>query len=285
MDDSDLRSRFRRDFSEPVPTRPSAKYQAPRPVAPTAPVAPAPPTSPRPVLQQADPVPTPIYHKPMTPKLKPHAILRPAPSPPALAQTFTAARKTRKMRRKAFTTVLVALLIIGGASGYYLKKAKNHAPAVAHNTSIANTVSSQSNPLVPQISSNSATAVGAKQAAKSSIGNYLPLNLPSGYHINNDLQTTDNVSIYSVSDPQNNKYAITVEPTPSAADLAAFNKRFTGPQQLSVPAGSMTIGDDGDRLLASIQTDKKLFIVINGPSKNLKTQVETIAKSLKYLTN
>jgi len=114
-----------------------------------------------------------------------------------------------------------------------------------------------------------------------SIPLYYPINLPSGYKVNNDYKVLQqNVVYYSIKDAAANRYAVTIQPLPTSFDFNQFKGKFLKPDEFSTTIGSALVGTAGANLIASIRTDDNSWVIINASNTNTQTQLETIVRSL-----
>ncbi|HVO86559.1 MAG TPA: hypothetical protein VMT23_02390 [Candidatus Binatia bacterium] len=105
-------------------------------------------------------------------------------------------------------------------------------------------------------------------------------NLPPSFHVNNDKQTANGVTTYSISDNANNTYNVVEEPITATNTLDSFAKSLSNTETLTVHKGSAVIGETSAEALAGIQTSDNILIIIEAPSPSLRTQLDALTKSL-----
>lgn len=158
------------------------------------------------------------------------------------------------LRRKQTLAVVGILLVV---CGYALSNSTNSSPT-------------QKKYLNPTISSQLTIPV------------YMPLGLPFGYIVNDDIKTLKfNILYFTVTGPGNQRYSITEEAIPPNFDFSSFTKKFLNPEVFTTNIGTVTAGVVGANLIGSIQTNKNTWILINAISTNSLAQLETIARSFE----
>jgi hypothetical protein len=136
--------------------------------------------------------------------------------------------------------------------------------------------------LKPTPPSNKSSLLGQSISRLVSIPVYYPQDLPSGYIYNNDAKPIKaNILYFSVTSPNNQTFYVSQQPIPASFDFVGFNKKFLNPDNFSSDAGSAVAGPVGANLICSILTNKNTWIIINSPSTDSLTEIETIARSLE----
>lgn len=111
---------------------------------------------------------------------------------------------------------------------------------------------------------------------------YYPTHPPSGMQVDRTSfhVPTKNVVTYTVSDSQDNKFYVSIEPIPDNFDFIAFKKKFQTTDDLNLPTGNGFIGDLGAQLVASIQTQQNSWIIINTKAVTQAAELQSLARSL-----
>lgn len=144
-------------------------------------------------------------------------------------------------------------------------------------TQISSTIQKQSN------STNKTSALGANTstASKTAQAPSYTYRLPTNFHVNNDVQNLGNgVISFSIGDDNKNTYPVIQQPPPANFSQDAFAKSLTNVERFTTSLGSVVIGENKTELFTSIQTPDNRWILIESAGTDLRTQLETIAKSL-----
>jgi hypothetical protein len=168
----------------------------------------------------------------------------------------SAASQSRLNFRKAALPALIIIGVLGLAAGSYAYFKPKHAQ-----------------PGKPGV-------LAASNGRQVSIPVYYPRNLPGGYTYNNDPKVLKaNVLYFSVSGPGKQMFYVTQQPIPATFDFTAFNKKFLNPDNFSTGSGTVTAGQVGANMLASIRTDKNTWIIVNSSGTTPLTELEAVARS------
>lgn len=167
-------------------------------------------------------------------------------------------RRIKSSKRAALLTLLSAVTVGLGVSGYVNFKTNSTKLDIARNTIVQPTDQRISIPV------------------------YYPQNLPNGYSYNSDAKVLEtNVFYFSVTGPHKQLFYITQQSIPVSFDFVNFNKKFLTPVSFNADAGAVTAGQVGMNTIGSIKTNKNTWILINSATADSLTQLETIARSLK----
>jgi len=104
--------------------------------------------------------------------------------------------------------------------------------------------------------------------------------LPNSFHVNNDKQTSNGITTYSISDSSNNTYNVVEEPITATNTQDSFAKSLSNTETLTVNLGKAVIGDTSSEVLAGIQTSDGHLVIVDAPSTSLRTQLEALIKSM-----
>jgi hypothetical protein len=173
--------------------------------------------------------------------------------------------------------ICIALVVVGLLALNNTRSNSNvKSPQSKPQTLVASTAQKQ------PVSTNNTSTLGTNTSsvqptqAPSATGN-----LPSNFHLNNDRQTSNGVTTYSISDNNNNTYNVVEEPVTATNTLDSFAKSLTNTETLTVPLGSAVIGASGSELLAGIQTSDNRLIIIGAPTTSLRSELEDLAKAFQ----
>jgi len=130
-------------------------------------------------------------------------------------------------------------------------------------------------------SDNKTSTLGASSSTPSTTQSPSSLgSLPTSFHSNNDRQTSNGITTYYISDDSKNTYNVVDEPLTANNTQDSFSRSLTSTETLTVNLGKAVIGDNNSLVLAGIQTSNNHLIIVAAPATNLRTQLETLIKSM-----
>jgi hypothetical protein len=113
---------------------------------------------------------------------------------------------------------------------------------------------------------------------------YYPFNAPDGLSVDRSSFEVPhkNVVIYTVYDNKNNPYYISLQPNPTEFNMTAFRQKFLSTSNITVPIGGNAFTADlGSEFVASIQTPKNTWILINTPNVGYPSELQSLCFSLR----
>ena len=169
--------------------------------------------------------------------------------------------------------VLIGVAVVGFNS-FHTKQSKNPpAPQPKAQTAASGPTKTLGASTTP--SSTPPTSSAPAQVQGSSVGT-----LPNSFHVNNDKQTSNGITTYSISDSSNNTYNVVEEPITATNTQDSFAKSLSNTETLTVNLGKAVIGDTSSEVLAGIQTSDGHLVIVDAPSTSLRTQLEALIKSM-----
>ena len=110
---------------------------------------------------------------------------------------------------------------------------------------------------------------------------YYPVNPPDGLRVDRtSFQVPyQGVVTYTLRDTRGNKFYVSEQALPGNFDFTAFKAKFESTDEITVPAGNALVGDLGIELIASIQTPKNSWIIINTPDITGQTELEALSRT------
>ena len=242
--DENARGNYLRDYTnEPIRTGPTSSR----------------PAQPQPVTEPVpEPVAEPQVNHPPEPEQEIELPGYKLPAPPTTHHGHKARKRSYRKYLSVFILLIACLAVGAGMAYYQTRKNSNHASNQSSGRFPASVTSQISTPL------------------------YYPVSLPAGYKVNNDFNVIKpGILYYSINDPSNNVYLVTIKPISVTSDPAAFEKNFTIPDVFSTDAGTATVGLIGSSLMASIHTKQNVWILVAPKSTEVLTQLETIAQAFQ----
>lgn len=120
-----------------------------------------------------------------------------------------------------------------------------------------------------------------KLSSQASMSLYYPIKPPSGMSVDQASFSapSKNVITYIVSDSQSNKFYVAMQLLPDTFNFAKFKSKFEKTEEFTANAGSVLIGDLGNQLVASIQTPKNSWIIVNTTAFSQQAELEALCRA------